>query len=83
MFTDGDVDLIEITALTVPTRFSGFEDYWRPFLGGQGPAPTYVASLDDAARSGFADSLEWTTAASPHGEIELTARAWAVKGLFT
>jgi hypothetical protein len=25
--------------------------YWRPFLGGQGPAPAYVMSLDEAARA--------------------------------
>ena len=37
-------------AVDVPLRFPDFEDYWLPFLGGQGPAPAYVASLDDDQR---------------------------------
>src|SRR5687767_9435338 len=39
-------------AVEVPTRFRDFDDYWTPFLGGQGPAPSYVQRLaeDDRAR---------------------------------
>jgi SAM-dependent methyltransferase len=32
-------------ALETPTVFSDFDDYWRPFTLGAGPAPGYVASL--------------------------------------
>ena len=32
-------------ALTIPMRFSTFDDYWSPFLDRQGPAGAYVASL--------------------------------------
>jgi ubiquinone/menaquinone biosynthesis C-methylase UbiE len=27
-------------AIDVPTRFRDFDDFWTPFLGGQGPAPS-------------------------------------------
>ena len=37
---------VRSTGLEVSTPFKHFEDYWHPFLGGQGPAPAYVASLD-------------------------------------
>ena len=29
-------------AIDVPTVFRDFDDYWGPFLGGQGPAPGYA-----------------------------------------
>jgi hypothetical protein len=32
---------VEIQAIDVPTIFRDFDDYWSPFLGGQGPAPSY------------------------------------------
>ena len=36
---------VETAALEIPTDFADFEDYWKPFLGRSGPAPSYVASL--------------------------------------
>ena len=38
LFTAGLVD-IAVRAIDVPTHFRDFDDYWTPFLGGQGPAP--------------------------------------------
>jgi hypothetical protein len=38
-------------AIEVPTVFRDFEDYWSPFLGGQGPAPGYYMSLFERRRS--------------------------------
>ena len=29
--------------LTIQQPFASFDDYWHPFLGGQGPAGAYVA----------------------------------------
>jgi SAM-dependent methyltransferase len=36
--------------LVVPLEFSSFDDYWQPFLLGQGPAGAYVVGLADDAR---------------------------------
>ena len=36
-----------VRAIDVPTVFRDFDDYWTPFLGGQGPAPGYCRSLSD------------------------------------
>jgi SAM-dependent methyltransferase len=42
---------VQTAALEIETRFGDFDDYWLPFLGGQGPAPSYAMSLDEAARA--------------------------------
>jgi hypothetical protein len=61
--------------------FRDFDDYWSPFLGNQGPAPTYLASLDEAKRERIRALLESRLAPSADGTITLTARAWAVQGI--
>ena len=61
------------------TRFEDFDDYWLPFLGGQGPAPAYAMSLDDAARTRLRERLRATLPVQAGGAITLRARAWAVK----
>lgn len=80
LFTHAGLEDIEVTAQEIPTVFDHFDDYWRPFLGGQGPAPSYVMSLSEAARHRLRNHLEEALPTSPAGEIALTARAWAVRG---
>lgn len=77
-----DVGLRDVTtrAIDVPTRFTSFDDYWAPFLGGQGPAPGYVMGLPDAARQRLRDRLHRMMPIAPDGSIALTARAWAARG---
>ncbi|HEX5091688.1 MAG TPA: methyltransferase domain-containing protein [Burkholderiales bacterium] len=70
---------VEVGALDIPTTFEDFEDYWKPFLGGQGPAPAYTMSLDEAARTRLRDRLAERLPTRPDGSIALTARAWAVR----
>lgn len=41
----------EVMAIDILTAFAIFEDYWQPFLGGQGPAPAYAMSLDETTRT--------------------------------
>jgi SAM-dependent methyltransferase len=68
-------------SIEIPTRFSTFADFWKPFLGGTGPAPSYVASLDPARRDALAARLERSLPRGPDGAISLAARAWAVRGV--
>jgi SAM-dependent methyltransferase len=67
-------------AIDVPTTFTDFDDYWSPFLGGQGPAPAYVATLDPDHRDRLRDHLRGRLPVAADGSIALTARAWAVRG---
>lgn len=77
--SSGLVD-IETTGIEVPTVFADFDDYWTPFLGGQGPAPSYAMSLDESARTRLRERLRELVPPEPDGTIALVARAWAVRG---
>ena len=70
---------VEPRAITVTTRFVDFDDYWSPFLGGQGPAPSYVSGLDEERRAALRERLRATLPTTDDGSIALTARAWAVR----
>lgn len=80
MFGAAGLSAVEVRALDVPTRFRDFDDYWTPFLGGQGPAPGYVASLGDERRAALRARLRDTLPTGPDGSIDLLARAWGVQG---
>lgn len=71
---------IETTSLDVATRFTGFDDYWSPFLGGQGPAPGYARSLPEEPRNDLREAVRASLPIAPDGSISLIARAWAVRG---
>ena len=45
LFKDAGLSGVEVRAIDVSTHFENFDDYWQPFLGGQGPAANYVATL--------------------------------------
>jgi len=68
-------------ALAVPTRFLSFEDYWSPFLGGQGPAGAFVSGLSSEDRERLRTALRRRLLGEgPERSIALEARAWAVRG---
>lgn len=72
---------VEVEPIDAPTVFRDMDDYWSPFLGGQGPAPGYVGSLDDEHRAALIGRLRERLPQAPDGSISLTARAWAVRGV--
>jgi SAM-dependent methyltransferase len=80
LWADAGLDPVTVEAIEVPTVFADFDDYWRPFLGGQGPAPGYVMSLTEEHRRALRDLLRARLPSAPDGSIPLTARAWAVRG---
>ncbi|MBA2961835.1 MULTISPECIES: class I SAM-dependent methyltransferase [Ramlibacter] len=69
----------ETTAIEIATPFASFEDFWEPFLGGQGPAPAYAMSLDEQARNELRRTLRERLPAEDDGSIRMVARAWAVR----
>jgi SAM-dependent methyltransferase len=71
---------VVVDAIEVPTGFRDFDDFWTPFLGGQGPAPGYVATLADGRRIALRDLLRDRLPVAADGSITLSARAWAVRG---
>ena len=80
LFRGAGLREVETVALDVPTVFHDFDDYWSPFLGGQGPAPGYNVSLSEPEQTVLRELLQRRLPVRSDGSIHLTARAWAVKG---
>jgi SAM-dependent methyltransferase len=80
LFRDASLEGIESRAIDVPTRFQSFDDYWKPFLGGQGPAPGYAMGLPENRRTALRERIRAALPVAPDGSINLIARAWAVRG---
>lgn len=70
---------VACAALEAPTVFRDFDDYWRPFTLGAGPAPGYCASLVPEARERLRQRLHDTLPRQQDGSIALKVRAWAIK----
>ena len=66
--------------IQIDTFFKSFEDYWQPFLGGQGPAPTYVLSLADRDQEALEAKLRNRLPIQNDGSINMIAQAWAMRG---
>ncbi len=77
LWLQAGLDDVAVRAIEIPTQFGEFDDFWTPFLGGQGPAPTYVAGLAPARRDALREALR---ARLGDGVIKMRARAWAVRG---
>jgi len=71
---------VEVKPIDISTPFANFDDYWQPFLGGQGPAPAYAMSLNETARVRLQDRIKERLPIAANGSIALTARAWAARG---
>lgn len=81
LFKDAGLDRVEGRNIDVSTKFKNFDDYWTPFLGGQGPAPGYAIGLNDSDREALRDLLMQMLPVESDGSIALIARALAVKGV--
>jgi SAM-dependent methyltransferase len=79
LFASAGLEEVEVKPVDIPTPFANFDDYWQPFLGGQGPAPAYAMSLDESARVRLRDRIQGRLPAAADGSISLTARAWAAR----
>jgi hypothetical protein len=79
LFTGAGLEDVDVTALDIATPFANFDDYWQPFLGGQGPAPAYAMSLGEAARERLRVRIRERLPVQADGTIALIARAWAVR----
>ena len=81
LFRGAGLNNVEVQPIDVWTEFEDFDDFWSPFLGGQGPAPGYVASLSEAGRDALRERLRLSLPFALDGSIPLVARAWAVRGV--
>jgi hypothetical protein len=71
---------VTVRAIEIPTVFQDFDDYWGPFLGRTGAAPSYLASAGVDVQERIRGYLKSRLASTRGGPIELSARAWGVQG---
>jgi SAM-dependent methyltransferase len=82
LWRDAGLQQVEDAPLTIDLGFASFDDYWSPFLGGQGPAGAYATSRPEADRRTLEARLrQRLLAGRADGRFTLRARAWAVRGV--
>ena len=80
LWKQAGLDEVKVVPIDIDTVFRDFDDYWSPFLGGQGPAPSYTMSLGESARDELKTLLRRRLPVDDDGSIRLRARAWGVRG---
>ena len=81
LFQKAGLSEIETHPIDISTDFKDFDDFWSSFLGGQGPAPSYVMSLREGHRAQLRERIYNSLPFALDGSIPLVARAWAVRGV--
>ena len=74
LFRAANLQAVDVRSLEMPTAFVDFNDYWSPFLRGQGPAGAYCVSLSEDDREHLCKHLENTVPVRSDGSIHLIAR---------
>lgn len=80
LFAAADLSEIQVEPLGSTAEFRDFDDYWEPFLAGQGAAPSFVVSLPEPTRLALAEVLRQRLPARADGSITLALQVWAVRG---
>ena len=78
-FDAAGLEDIAVRPLDITTRFESFDDYWQPFLLGQGSGPTYLAAREETIRTAIRDRLRAGFPTASDGSLTLAARALAIR----
>jgi len=78
LFAAAGLHEIDETQLEVTVEHRSFDEWWEPFELGVGPAGSYAAGLDPERRAELRERCRDRLPAAP---FEVTARAWAARGL--
>src|SRR4051794_2852380 len=71
------LEAVEDGTLTARAEYSGFDDFWDPFLYGVGPAGQHLRAMDLRDQDRVRDTLRTEFGDDP---FVLEARAWAARG---
>jgi ubiquinone/menaquinone biosynthesis C-methylase UbiE len=73
---------IRETTLSIRMEFTSFEDYWRPYVGKDGPGAEYVSTLTAARQKQLREMvLRAYLDGEEDGARSYAATAWAVSGI--
>ena len=78
LFRDAGLRDIEERTLSISVAHQTFDEWWQPYTLGVGPAGKYAAGLDPARQEQL---RELCRKRLPPAPFELTAQAWAARGL--
>jgi SAM-dependent methyltransferase len=81
LFQNASLFQVQVRPVDILAHFKDFNDFWSPFLGGQGPAPGYVMSLSESRRAQLRERVYNSLPFALDGTISLVLRAWAVQGV--
>ncbi len=79
LWTQAELEPVEIGGLTVDAGYDDLDDAWWPFTAGAGASGAHCASLDEPTREALKAEFG-RRLGSPDGPFRLTARAWYVRG---
>jgi SAM-dependent methyltransferase len=71
---------VVVEAIESEAEYADFDDFWKPFRTGVGPAGAYCARLDEPTRERVREECR-RLLGDPTGPFTLSARAWAVRGV--
>ena len=80
LFIKSKLTDVEVSYLNIHTKFENIDDYWAPFLGGQGPAPTYLISQPKDKQDKIREMIIGKISFEKNGSFTLLARALAIRG---
>jgi len=80
LWRSGGLREVEESALEFTMRFENYDDFWTPFLFGQGPAGAYLKRLAADRIEALRDQLR-RDLGNPPAQLVLPARLLAVRGL--
>ena len=80
LFAEAGLQDVDVIPIDISTNFRDFDDYWTPFLGGQGAAPAYLMTLNNEHQASLRERIRAELPFALDGSIPLVARAWAVRG---
>jgi SAM-dependent methyltransferase len=80
VFENANLKEVKCVKLDIDTVFKDFDDYWNPFLGLQGPAPSYLASLSHVLQEDLKNNIKERLQFESDGSIRLLGRSIAIRG---
>jgi SAM-dependent methyltransferase len=79
LLLEAGLSQVESGQLVVEAGYTGFDDFWGPFLAGVGPGGAYCVSLAVQQREALREGC-FRRLGSPDGPFALPARAWYAVG---
>jgi SAM-dependent methyltransferase len=79
LFATAGLEDLVVEPIDVEAAYEDFDDFWRPFTGGVGPAGSYCVSLTDEAQGALREECR-KRLGKKSGPFRLGARSWAIRG---